>query len=174
MKPAPRRAAGRALAGVTASEAAHIPRNAADSAAPARAAAVASTAAVLAATAAVLIAVEIAAPARVPLTAEQLAYRLDLNTASRDELLLLPMVGPALADAILAHRTQAAPALAFRTPADLRRVRGFGPTRVARLSPLLRWPNADAAAALPTADASGDDVHTCPGDDTLAPEDHAP
>jgi competence protein ComEA len=46
-----------------------------------------------------------------------------LNTASEAELDQLPGIGPALARAIVAERTAHGP---FRTPEDLRRVRGLG------------------------------------------------
>lgn len=140
---------------------------AARSAASARAAALASTAVVLAAIAVALVVAEVRAPADAVLTAEQLAYRLDPNTASRDELLLLPNVGPRLADEIIAYRTQAAPAPAFRTPADLGRVRGFGPVRIAEAVPWLRFPDSRDGAEPP---AGADE----PADDPPAPEEDAP
>ncbi len=55
--------------------------------------------------------------------------RLDLNEASRDELLALPGIGPARADAILARRQRRL----FRRPRDLVRVRGIGPAIFRRL-----------------------------------------
>src|SRR5579883_1301615 len=36
--------------------------------------------------------------------APELAYRIDVNRASRDELMQVPGIGPALADAIVAER----------------------------------------------------------------------
>lgn len=49
---------------------------------------------------------------------------LDLNRATAAELAQLPLVGPARARAIVAHREGAGP---FRRVEDLRRVRGIGP-----------------------------------------------
>ncbi len=134
---------------------------------PARAAASASTAVVLAAVTVGLVVAEVRVPEGVALAAGQLAYRLDPNTASRDEVLLLPNVGPRLADEIVAYRTQAAPAPAFRTPADLGRVRGFGPARIAQVVPLLRFPDSRDGAAPPTGAVE-------PADDPPAPEEDAP
>jgi len=48
--------------------------------------------------------------------------RIDVNTASPEELEQLPGVGPALARAIVEHRTQAP----FKRPEDLRDVKGIG------------------------------------------------
>jgi len=134
-------------------------------AAPVRATALAGTAAALAATTVALVVVELRAPSAVAVTAARLAYRLDPNTASRDELLLLPNVGPRLADEIIAYRAQAAAEPAFRTPADLGRVRGFGPARIARVAPLLRWPDGrEPPAPLPAADERADDPPSREGD----------
>jgi hypothetical protein len=58
----------------------------------------------------------------------------DPNTCPRDSLLLLPGVGPALADRILTARAQG---VQFATPADLRAVKGIGPKLSARLAPWL-------------------------------------
>jgi competence protein ComEA len=63
-----------------------------------------------------------------------LDYRIDLNQASRAELLLLPGVGPKLAARIEEYR-QRQP---FRTLADLRRVPGIGPATFERLRPWVR------------------------------------
>jgi competence protein ComEA len=54
--------------------------------------------------------------------APELAYRIDVNRASRDELMQVPNIGPALADAIVAER-QRRP---FADVEDLRRVHGIG------------------------------------------------
>ena len=56
----------------------------------------------------------------------------DLNRAGRDELAILPRVGPALAAAIVADREANGP---FRTVDELDRVRGVGPATLARLRP---------------------------------------
>ena len=57
----------------------------------------------------------------------------NINTASLDELELLPGVGPAKARRIVAYRQQHA----FRTIEELARVKGIGPKTVRRLRPNL-------------------------------------
>ena len=64
--------------------------------------------------------------------AEATVPRLDLNAAPRDELELLPGVGPRLANAIDDHRKTRGP---FRTVHDLRGVPGVGPATVDKLRP---------------------------------------
>lgn len=54
---------------------------------------------------------------------KQLAGKLNLNTASEDQLQLLPTVGPAKAERIVAWRQKNG---GFKRIADLRRVKGFG------------------------------------------------
>lgn len=61
--------------------------------------------------------------------------RLDLNTASESELLLLPGIGPRRAQTILQERTRRG---AFRSVQDLCELPGFTKTLVQRLSSLLR------------------------------------
>lgn len=74
-------------------------------------------------------------PAAVPRAAPAvLSGPLDPNTCPRDSLLLLPGIGPALADRILAARAQG---VHFASPADLRVVKGIGPKLSARLAPWL-------------------------------------
>jgi competence protein ComEA len=57
--------------------------------------------------------------------------RLDLNTAGAAELQRLPGIGPVGARRIVAERERNGP---FRSPADLARVAGFGPSRVRGLA----------------------------------------
>jgi competence protein ComEA len=60
---------------------------------------------------------------------------LDLNAAGAEELEALPGVGPALARAIVEHRTRNG---RFRTVDDLVDVPGIGPAKLAALRPLVR------------------------------------
>ncbi|MDW8222285.1 MAG: helix-hairpin-helix domain-containing protein [Gemmatales bacterium] len=59
----------------------------------------------------------------------------DLNRASREELMSLPAIGPVLADRIIAERQTRGP---FLSVEDLRRVRGIGPRILDRLRPFVR------------------------------------
>lgn len=63
------------------------------------------------------------------------AGRINLNTASRAELDLLPGIGPALADRIVGDREARGP---FASIDDLQRVGGIGPRTVERLRELAR------------------------------------
>ena len=74
-------------------------------------------------------------PTRGPQTGQSAGLRLDPNVASRAELTLLPEVGPACADALIAAR-----GTPFRSLADVDRVRGIGPARIQKLAPYLRFP----------------------------------
>jgi competence protein ComEA len=70
----------------------------------------------------------------------------DVNSAGKAELSLLPGVGPSLAAAIVADRERSGP---FRSTDELDRVRGIGPAALARLRPHVaaRDPAGDTAAA---------------------------
>jgi competence ComEA-like helix-hairpin-helix protein len=65
---------------------------------------------------------------------KDLTGKLNLNTATEDQLMLLPAVGPAKADRIVAWRKKNG---AFKRTADLRRVKGFGYKTFKRLEPFL-------------------------------------
>ena len=54
---------------------------------------------------------------------KQIAGKLNLNTANEDQLMMLPTVGPAKAERIVAWRTKNG---GFKRVADLRHVKGFG------------------------------------------------
>lgn len=62
------------------------------------------------------------------------ADRIDLNTATADQLETLPGIGPAKASAILRHREQHGP---FSVPGDLRDVSGIGEATFQRLADLV-------------------------------------
>lgn len=62
------------------------------------------------------------------------AGRINLNTATEEQLMLLPTVGPAKAERIVAWRKKNG---GFKRVADLRRVKGFGYKTFKRLEPLL-------------------------------------
>lgn len=68
-------------------------------------------------------------PIRQPAQLWALGRRIPLDRARRHDLQLIPGIGPTLATRILAERRRSA----FASLADLRRVRGIGPKRLARL-----------------------------------------
>jgi len=80
---------------------------------------------------------------------EQARLRLDPNVATREELMLLPGIGPALAGAIIEYRQSAEPLPAFSCAEDLDNVHRIGPATVARLRPLLRFSSDGAEPAQP-------------------------
>ncbi|MGE5184830.1 MAG: ComEA family DNA-binding protein [Acidobacteriota bacterium] len=65
---------------------------------------------------------------------KELTGKLNLNTATEDQLMLLPRVGPAKAERIVAWRKKNG---GFKRPADLRRVKGFGYRTFKKLEPYL-------------------------------------
>jgi competence protein ComEA len=62
------------------------------------------------------------------------AGRVDLNRASKEELMALPGIGEVLADRIIEERTTGGP---FRAPADVQRVSGIGPKTFEKIQPLI-------------------------------------
>jgi competence ComEA-like helix-hairpin-helix protein len=72
--------------------------------------------------------------------------RLDINSATHDDLLSLPGIGPVLATRIIDDRSQNGP---FNNLVDLQRVRGIGPKKAAAIASLVRF-------SYPS--ASGDDT----------------
>jgi competence protein ComEA len=65
---------------------------------------------------------------------KQLTGKLNLNTANEEQLQLLPTVGPAKAERIVAWRAKNG---GFKRVADLRRVKGFGYKTFKKLEPFL-------------------------------------
>src|SRR5512132_3359089 len=65
-------------------------------------------------------------------SAKDLAGKLNLNTASEQQLMMLPTVGPAKAERIVTWRKKNG---GFKRTADLRRVKGFGYKTFKRLEP---------------------------------------
>jgi competence ComEA-like helix-hairpin-helix protein len=65
---------------------------------------------------------------------KELAGKLNLNTASEEQLMLLPSVGPSKAERIVVWRKKNG---GFKRVADLRRVKGFGYRTFKRLEPFL-------------------------------------
>lgn len=68
------------------------------------------------------------------LSKKELTGKLNLNTATEEQLLLLPSVGPSKAERIVAWRKKNG---GFKRTADLRRVKGFGYRTFKRLEPFL-------------------------------------
>jgi competence protein ComEA len=64
----------------------------------------------------------------------RISPRLELGTATREQLIALPSIGPARADAILRLRERNR----LRRVRDLRRIRGIGPRTLRLLRPLVR------------------------------------
>jgi competence protein ComEA len=65
---------------------------------------------------------------------KELTGKLNLNTATEDQLMLLPSVGPAKAERIVAWRKKNG---SFKRTADLRHVKGFGYKSFKKLEPYL-------------------------------------
>src|SRR6185312_10592445 len=73
--------------------------------------------------------------AHVPKSAhKELSGKLNLNAATEEQLMLLPKVGPAKAERIVAWRKKYG---GFKRIEDLRRVKGFGYKTFKRLQPYL-------------------------------------
>ena len=81
--------------------------------------------------------------------AEELASRIDPNSADWQTLAAIPTLGPKRAKDIVAYRDRVrlgdANAVAYRTAADLLRIRGIGGATVENLRPYLIFP-ADSPA----------------------------
>ena len=67
-------------------------------------------------------------------SAKDLSGKLNINTASEEQLMMLPTVGPAKAERIVTWRKKNG---GFKRTADLRRVKGFGYKTFKRLEPFI-------------------------------------
>ena len=67
-------------------------------------------------------------------TPKELSGKLNVNTASEDQLMLLPGVGPAMSDRIIGYRAKYG---SFKRVADLRKVKGIGYKTLKKLEPYL-------------------------------------
>ncbi len=76
----------------------------------------------------------VAEPPAKKATHKELTGKLNLNTATEEQLLMLPTVGPSKAERIVAWRKKNG---GFKRVADLRRVKGFGYKTFKHLEPFL-------------------------------------
>jgi hypothetical protein len=71
----------------------------------------------------------------IPAPVPQGGMKININTATKDQLQELPGVGPATAKKLMLIRKKAA----FRTTDDLLRIKGFGPKKVRAMAPYLAF-----------------------------------
>jgi competence ComEA-like helix-hairpin-helix protein len=65
---------------------------------------------------------------------KEVTGKININTATEEQLMLLPTVGPSKAERVVTWRKKNG---GFKRPADLRRVKGFGYKTFKRLEPYL-------------------------------------
>jgi comEA protein len=65
----------------------------------------------------------------------RLQKTININTAMKDELMRLPGIGPALADAVIRYRDAKG---AFQSIDDIKSVSGIGPTKFERIKDYIR------------------------------------
>lgn len=70
----------------------------------------------------------------------QFDLKIDVNSATKVELMHLPGIGPSLADRILADRESRGP---FTSPAELVRVPGIGAKTIERIVPYMNFADSD-------------------------------
>lgn len=90
----------------------------------------------------------------VPLTVAEARFGINPNTASKEELCLLPGVGPVLAERIIAARSEPG-APAFARVEDLDAVPRIGPATVERLRPWVVFDGGDATGRATSLDSVG-------------------
>ena len=61
--------------------------------------------------------------------------KININTASAEELQRLPNIGPAMAEKVIAYRQENH---GFQSAEDLMQVSGIGPKKYAKISPLIK------------------------------------
>lgn len=61
---------------------------------------------------------------------------IDINTASLDELTILPGIGPKISEDIIKYRETNGP---FKKGSDLLKVKGIGPKKMEKISPFLQF-----------------------------------
>lgn len=71
--------------------------------------------------------------------ARDVSLHVNPNIASVDDLMLLPGIGPKLAEEIVAYRSRAGGGHVFRSEADLDAVKRIGPKTIAKLRPMLSF-----------------------------------
>ena len=72
-----------------------------------------------------------------PVAADKLSQGIHPNTATQEDLELLPGIGPELASRIVHHRESHGP---YSSPSDLLSVPGIGERVLARITPYLSFP----------------------------------